>query len=500
MDTSSVAALLRARAAEAGDRVAYGHGREGATIRYAALAAQAAAWGDRLREAGVGPGHRVGLLAADPLAFAGTYLSLLAAGLTVVPLDPGSPEEQVWSQLALLHVDVLLTDRAELASGPCPTWALGAEHATAPIPPAPARALSGPAVLLTSSGTTGKPKVVPLTERQLLYVAGQVATHHRLDGSDRGYSPLPLFHVNAQVVGLLSTLVSGGSLVLDSKFHRTGFWDLLEDWQVTWCNAVPAILAILVQGPGPAESTSRRLRFVRTASAPLPVSVLSQFESHCDVSVLETYGMSEAASQITANPLPRAARRTGSAGRPVGVRLRVVDSARRPCPPGEIGSVELRGASVIDDYIAPGATEGRTPARAADGWLVSGDLGYRDDEGFLYLAGRADDVINRGGEKIYPREIEEVLVGHAAVAEVAVVAQRDPVLGECPVAYVTARGGTAPAVLSERLLALCASRLAPARRPARLLVVDELPKGPTGKVLRRRLAPPMPLVISARAS
>lgn len=503
MDSAlTIQELITMRGTGSADRIGYAVGREGGVLRYRDLARQYAAWTVQLTAGDVGPGHRAGLLTGDPLAFAGAYLSLVAVGITVVPLNPESTPEDARAQLALLGVDLLLTDREDLSHLPCPVWHLqGGTLQPGDGPQAPPPGGPAPAVLLTSSGTSGTPKVVPLTERQLLYVAQRIVVHHGLGPLDRGYSPLPLFHVNAQVVGLISTLVAGSSLVLDRKFRRTGFWELLDSWGVTWCNTVPAILAILADSPAPDARTVARLRFARTASAPLPAAVQSRFESRSGVSVLETYGMSEAASQITANPLPGSERRQGSVGLPVGVLVRVVDEQRRTCEPGEVGSIEIRGPSVVHEYVMPGPDEHRRPARTADGWLVTGDIGYQDADGFLTHTGRADDVINRGGEKVYPREIEEVLRSHASVVEAVAVGQADQILGECPVAYVVARDGADPAGLAAELQSLCADRLVRAKRPARLAVVDTLPKGPTGKVSRRRLADARAITeVPARAS
>ena len=256
---------------------------------------------------------------------------------------------------------------------------------------------------------------------------------------DRGYSPLPLFHVNAQVVGILSTFVAGGSLVVDDRFHASRFWAAAEDFQVTWLNLVPAILGILGEGAPPAEAAAWRVRFARSASAPLPPAVLDRFEATSGIGVLETYGMTEAASQITANPLLRSRRRPGSAGRPTGVAVRIVGAHDGELPPGETGAVEIRGAQVIGAYLGPG----RRPiqARGADGWLRTGDLGFRDSADFLYLAGRSDDVINRGGEKVHPLEIEEVLLSDPHIRGAAVVGRPHHLLGEECVAYVVTDPG-----------------------------------------------------------
>ena len=296
-------------------------------------------------------------------------------------------------------------------------------------------------IFLCTSGTTGTPKGILLREDQLTHVAAAVAAHHRLTPADRGYCCLPLFHINAEVVGLLGTLAAGACLVVDRKFSRRGFWELIGTRQITWINAVPAIITILAMDPPVA--VPGRVRFIRSASAPLAPSALERFEDSFGIPVVETYGMTEAASMITANPLD-GPRKAGSAGRPAGTEVRVVsrdEDLLRPCPPGTIGRVQIRGPGVITEYAAGG------PAGAidADGWLETGDLGHLDQDGYLFLAGRSDDVINRGGEKIYPREIEEFLLTQPGVRSAVVVAASDEVLGQRPVAYVVPAASAVPA-------------------------------------------------------
>jgi acyl-CoA synthetase (AMP-forming)/AMP-acid ligase II len=347
-------------------------------------------------------------------------------------------------------------------------------------------------IFLCTSGTTGTPKGILLREDQLTHVAAAVAAHHRLTPADRGYCCLPLFHINAEVVGLLGTLAAGACLVVDRKFSRRGFWELIGTRQITWINAVPAIITILAMDPPVA--VPGRVRFIRSASAPLAPSALERFEDSFGIPVVETYGMTEAASMITANPLD-GPRKAGSAGRPAGTEVRVVsrdEDLLRPCPPGTIGRVQIRGPGVITEYAAGG------PAGAidADGWLETGDLGHLDQDGYLFLAGRSDDVINRGGEKIYPREIEEFLLTQPGVRSAVVVAASDEVLGQRPVAYVVPAASAASAVpatdpggpdLADALRAACSTALPRPKRPTEFCLVPELPLGATGKVSRRRL-------------
>jgi acyl-CoA synthetase (AMP-forming)/AMP-acid ligase II len=277
-----------------------------------------------------------------------------------------------------------------------------------------------------------------------------------------------MFHINALVVGVLSTLVAGSSLVLDQRFSIRSFWSTVDDNEVTWVNVVPAVIAVLAAAAPPPPTVCRRVRFARSASAPLAPAVLHRFEERCGISVLETYGMTEAASQITANPLDPMRRRPGSVGVPVGVQVRVVDEAGRPVPVGAVGKVDIKGASV----------SGR-------GWLTTGDVGWLDDDGFLWLEGRDDDAINRGGEKINPAEIERVLLTDPRVRAAIVVGRAHAVVGEEPVAFVIA--DVAPeerAQLAVELAERCQSSLSQFKWPVHITIAEALPAGPTGKVKR----------------
>jgi oxalate---CoA ligase len=251
---------------------------------------------------------------------------------------------------------------------------------------------------------------------------------------------------------------------------------------------VPAVLAALAELPAPPAAVTDGLRFARSASAPLPRAVLRRFEEHTGIGVLETYGMTEAAGQITANPLEVAARRPGSVGLPVGVELRVATPGGLSAAPGEVGTVQLSGEAVVSHVLDLGdpATERTRPVRDRRGWLPTGDLGFLDEAGFVHLVGREDDVINRGGEKFHPLDVESVLLSHLGVASAAVVAAPHPRLGQVAVAFVTPRPGASVA-LAEELDRLCADQLARYKRPVEIRVTEALPAGPTGKVRRRDL-------------
>ncbi len=465
------------------------------TLTYAGLRRRAQAWAQSLDRAGVPTGAAVAVRRPDPLEYATALVAILAAGRVVVPLDPAAPAAEVERVLAVARPAAAVAEPGRgLPAGltlltrpsvPAVEQASPAEPVQAE--PGPARPAAGAAgtggIFLCTSGTTGTPKGILLRDDQLAHVAAVVAAQHGLTPADRGYCFLPMFHVNAEVVGLLATLAAGGALVLDGKFSRRGFWALIRVRQITWINAVPAIITVLAMDPagGPAPD---RIRFVRSASAPLPPATLRRFEDAFGIPVIETYGMTEAASMITANPVD-GPRKAGSAGRAAGAEVRVAERAGSrwvPCRADTLGRVQIRGRGVIRQYASGGAG-----AIDPDGWLDTGDLGHLDQDGYLFLAGRSDDVINRGGEKIHPRDIEDFLLTQPGVWSAAVVAARDEVLGERPVAYVVPAGPWHPHEMTEALREACEAGLPRAKQPTEFCLVQELPLGPTGKVARRRL-------------
>ncbi len=442
-------------------------------VRFADLQEAVSVWAERC--AGWSPGERVGLMVSDPLAFVQSFLGLLAAGFWVAPLDPTNSAPTPGARarlLSTLRLQRVLADRPAPAGVTLPWHELSGPWSRGE------RVTGSGGVILASSGTTGVPKVMALDEARLLAAARQIAQHHRLGPRDRGLNPLPLWHVNAEVVAVLASLSAGASLVLEERFRRTGFWARAAEREVTWINAVPAIIARLVE-LGDDDEVPASLRFVRSASAPLSASLLARFEARTGVRVIESYGMTEAASQICATSLD-AERPAGSVGPGVGVEVRVNTGGRGES--GEVGSVEIRGRSVIDHYESPGYE-----ARFGEGgWLVTGDLGYLDARGNLYLVGRSDDVINRGGEKIYPREIEEIALELPGVLGAAVVGVADDVFGQVPVLYVELGDVDRGGVLTELRASLIAE-LARVRRPAEIRVVGQLPRHATGKLRTREL-------------
>ena len=344
-----------------------------------------------------------------------------------------------------------------------------------------------PAMLMYTSGTTGKPKGVLLSHANMLHAGRTVSAVHRLTPDDRVLSSLPLYHINGQCIGVVAPLVSGGSIVLPHRFSVSRWWPLVERYRPTWLNVVPTIIAYLLNAaaPTPAQAEAiRGIRFARSASAPLPPEQHRAFEERFGVPVIEAMGLTECASVAFCNSLDPAERTIGSPGRPIGMEARVVAPDGQVLAAGERGEIQLRGDNVMIGYHrAPDAT---AQAVDRDGWLSTGDLGYRDREGRYFITGRLKELIIKGGENIAPREIDEALLAHPSVLEGAAVGVADAMYGQEILACVVLKPGL---TCSETALREhCERLLGRYKAPRYVRFVTELPKGPSGKVQRLQLA------------
>src|SRR5947208_5339848 len=428
------------------------------------------------------------------IADAVLWLSALTGGHMLVPLAPDAAEEERARAVSMYKPDVLFVEQAEEAQGF--PGALGAQIVTRQacellIEQARTERISAlPSVkghvCLMTSGTTGDPKGVILDEYQIAWTADHVRTSHRLSPADRGLTALPFFHVNGPVVGLCASIMGGSTIVIARKFSRSHFWSWIEGYQVTWASIVPTIVTILLETDKPAFLPGA-LRFMRTGAAALPAANLRAFEAKFGISLIETYGLSEAASEVTANPVPPGRHKPGSAGLPVGVSLRICrpraggDEDVHDVPRGETGEICISSPSVISAYYGHADKES-----FQHGWFRTGDLGYQDEEGYLFLTGRLREVIIRGGENIAPREVEEVLETYPAVREAAVIGRPDAVYGEQVVAYIVVNGPWSPE-LAQKLHEYAARRLSAHKVPVDFIAVDALPKNALGKVEHRLL-------------
>ena len=341
------------------------------------------------------------------------------------------------------------------------------------------------ALILYTSGTTSRPKMVPLTHENLLASAGNIAATLRLSEADCCLNVMPLFHIHGLVGALLSSLAAGGSVVCTAGFEIEQFFPWLKAFRPTWYTAVPTIHhAVLSRGQAdPMALSNHSLRFIRSSSAALPARVMQGLEESFQVPVIESYGMTEAAHQMASSPLPPGQRKSGSVGPAAGPEVSIMDETGNLLTSGEIGEVVIRGANVTQGYDN---NDDVNVAAFTKGWFRTGDQGYLDPDGYLFITGRLKEIINRGGEKIAPREVDEVILQHPAVAEAICFAMPHETLGEDIAAAVVLRP-QAEASVSE-LKQFVAITLADFKVPRQIVFVDAIPLGATGKIARNGLS------------
>jgi len=461
---------------------------------YADLDAASGAVAARLGALGISEGDVVGLMLPNAPALVVHVFGVLQVGATVLPLNPAlTPRELVLvledSRAKAIVTIEDLAPKVESFSAGSP--ALRQVIAADPPKPVeisgthrrsrPGGAPDGTAFLLYTAGTTGRPKGVMLTHRNVLANTSQVAERTGITAADRVLHVMPLFHANGLMNNTILPLRAGASIVLRPRFDLGEFWGVVRAFSPTYFTAVPTVFARLMDAwDGTADPSS--LRFVRTGAAPMSVALQQQVEERLGVPVIVSYGLTEATCTCTMNPVGPE-RRLGSVGPAlVSQRLEVLDVDGRPVKPAEVGEVAVQGPNVMAGYLnAPDATA----EVLGNGWLHTGDLGYLDPDGFLFLTDRKKELIIRGGENISPREVEDVLVAHPAVADVAVIGVPSRELGEEVAAFLVARAGREVDV--DELLAFCRERLARFKIPRHIHVVPALPTTSVGKVDKAHL-------------
>jgi long-chain acyl-CoA synthetase len=341
------------------------------------------------------------------------------------------------------------------------------------------------AIIIYTSGTTGKPKGCLLTHCNVIANARQISSWLSFTETDRLLTIMPLFHMNAVSVTTMSALYAGGSTVVSPKFSASRFWQIISDYRITSFGSVATMLSMLLSTHPdgvPAGLNTEQLRFAMCGSAPVPAEILKRFEETFNCLVIEGYGLSESTCRSTFNP-PDTRRRPGSCGVPIGNEMRVVDEEDRDVPTGELGEIVLRGENILKGYYK---NEAANETAFRNGWFHTGDIGYRDADGYYFIVDRKSDMIIRGGENIYPREIDEVLYQHPDIAAAAVVGIPDKLYGEEVGAVVVLKNGATSS--EQEVIEFCKARLADYKCPKVVRFVEDIPKGPTGKLLKRELA------------
>jgi len=477
----------------------HAHGRKGLT--FTALHSHLATTASAFNRLGAGRGDRVGIVLPGGPEIATACLAAAAVSIAT-PINPDFKQAEYETVLARLAPKLLLT----LAGGQHPVRAAartlgipvvdvvvreGAAagvfelaaapgHTLAPVATGLAQA-DDVALVLQTSGTTSVPKTVPLTQRNLVASAGNLARSLELGAADRCLHFLPMFHIGGLVDVLIAPLLVGGSTFIAPSFSSAEFYRDLETFQPTWTQAVPVMLQeILNTADAHADAVAKhQLRFVRSVSAPLPPVLMEAFEKRFKLPVIEIFGMTETAGVITSNRLPPGKRIAGCVGASAGMEVRVVDGRNQPLPAHQIGEVVVRGENLMAGYDADPKENERL---FSDAGFRTGDLGYLDEDGYLFLTGRVKDMINRGGEKVSPHEVDQLLLSHPAVADAASFAVPHPTLGEDVGAVLVLREGAA--ATQQDVTAFLRDRLAFFKIPRVMHFVDAIPRGANGKLQR----------------
>ena len=466
------------------------------TLTYARLREGAARAADDLTALGLGRGDRIALVLPNTAETIVMFLAAAAAG-TAAPLNPAYKEDEFRYYLEDLEARALVVPpgEAEAARRARPQGCLLIEASLdasgrVVLPSAaPRRAQASPApsaedvaLVLHTSGTTSRPKQVPLRQRNLFASARNIAATYRLSPSDVAMCVMPLFHIHGLMASTMATFSSGGAVVVPRAFDAMTFWPMVRDHRATWYSAVPTMhQMLLLRNRGERPPGAEKLRFVRSSSSALSPETMRQLESRFGAPVLEAYGMTEASHQMASNPLPPAERRPGTVGVETGTRIAIMDEAGVTLAGGDRGEVVIQGPTVLDAY----ANNAEANAKAfTHGWFRTGDQGFLDGDGYLSIVGRLKEMINRGGEKIAPREVDDVLLQHPAVAEAVAFGSPHPSWGEEVAAAVVLKG----AVTEKELIAFARERLADHKVPKKLYLVEKIPRTATGKIQRRAVA------------
>lgn len=342
------------------------------------------------------------------------------------------------------------------------------------------------ALLMYTSGTTGKPKGCVLSNRSVVAGGEFTSSAHQLSALDRVLCAMPLYHINGQIVTTVAPLVHGGSVVMPHRFSASDYWELVAKHQCTWINVVPTIIAYLLNGEDPRAHglDISRVKFCRSASAPLPPEQHRAFEAKFAIGIIETFGMTETNAPCFTNPHDPAKRKIGSPGQAYGNAAKVIDpQTGNDLPPNAPGELMIRGDNVMKGYYKD--PDNTAITLMPDGWMHTGDLGYIDDDGFVFVTGRIKELIIKGGENIAPREIDEALLKHPAVLEAAAVGIPDTNYGQEIMACVVLKPGAH--CTPDELHAFTLEELGKYKMPKIIKFVTDLPKGPSGKVQRLKL-------------
>jgi oxalate---CoA ligase len=485
-----------------------------AALSHGALRALAQRSVEALNAHGIGRNDRVAIVLPNGPEMAACFIGM-ACGVATAPLNPAYRADEFEFYLSDLFAKALVVEAGSESPALAVAHKLGVPVITVvpdaedgagsfflkmpaelPHRPASAGGLAQPgdvSMVLHTSGTTSRPKIVPLSQANLCASAGHIARTLAFTAQDRGLNIMPLFHIHGLIAGVLAPLAAGSQVFCTPGFNALKFFGWMDEAAPTWYTAVPTMhQAILTRADKNREVIARHpLRFIRSSSSSMPPQVIRELEEVFGTALIESYGMTEAAHQMASNPLPPAMRKPGSVGLAAGPEVAIMGEDGSLLAAGEIGEIVIRGPNVTAGY------ENNPKANAeafTNGWFRTGDQGTLDAEGYLSLTGRLKEIINRGGEKVSPREVDEILMDHPRVAQVVCFGMPHPKLGEEVAAAVVLReplpagDEAATRALERELQAFISTRAAEFKVPKRILFMEEIPKGATGKLQRIGLA------------
>ncbi len=478
----------------------------GVALTYGNLRKLAGTTRAALNAHGVGRNDRVAIVLDNGPEMAAAFVTI-ASGTTSAPLNPSYRADEFEFYLTDLNAKILVVEQgkdspavevAKKLKVPVvrlvPTPQLGAGSFTLEFPAEVGKAAAAHpgaaqpddvALVLHTSGTTSRPKIVPLSQRNVCASARNIRATTQFTAKDRGLNIMPLFHIHGLIAGILAPLSAGGEVCCTPGFNALKFFGWMGEVHPTWYTAVPTMhQAIVARASKNTEVIKANpLRFVRSSSSSLPPQVIRELEAAFNAPVIEAYGMTEAAHQMASNPLPPGARKPGTVGRAAGPEMAIIDLEGNVLPADTTGEIAIRGENVMKGYENNPKANGEAFTK---GWFRTGDQGVMDGEGYISITGRLKEIINRGGEKISPREVDEILMDHAAVAQVVTFAMPHDKLGEEVAAAVVLREGAQ--ATEKELQQFVASRVADFKVPRKILILAEIPKGATGKLQRIGLA------------
>jgi acyl-CoA synthetase (AMP-forming)/AMP-acid ligase II len=457
---------------------------------------------DWLNARGIGRNDRVAIVLPNGPEMASCFIAC-ASGVTSAPLNPAYRAEEFEFYLSDLGARALIVEQGSTSPAVAVAQQLGVQlislqpgeaagaftlQAELPLQAAATGGAAEPgdvSMLLHTSGTTSRPKIVPLSQRNLVASACHIRDTLRFTAADCGLNIMPLFHIHGLIAGVLAPLAAGSQVFCTPGFNALKFFGWMDEARPTWYTAVPTMHQAILARAGKNRDVIARhpLRFLRSSSSSIPPQVIRELEDVFGAPLIESYGMTEATHQMASNPLPPATRKPGSVGLAAGPEIAIMDEQGALLPPGGVGEIVIRGPNVTAGY----ERNDKANAEAfVNGWFRTGDQGTLDADGYLSLTGRLKEIINRGGEKISPREVDEILMDHPAVAQVVCFGLPHPKLGEEVAAVVVPREGMAPT--ERELQEFVATRAADFKVPKKILFMDEIPKGATGKLQRIGLA------------